>query len=160
LREQSIVTTRNVKETLAVGEQLGRRLERGDVVALYGELGSGKTTLTKGIARGLRIQAEVFSPTFTLIHEYPGRLPLYHVDLYRIQDEEEIWNLGIEEYLYGEGVTVIEWADRMQSLLPSVRLDVSLRAIGEEEREIEFRAHSERLSRIAEETASGARSRD
>lgn len=96
-----ILKTRSADDTVALGEQLGRLLEPSDVVALYGELGSGKTTFTKGIARGMGVKAEVLSPTFTLIHEHPGRVSLYHVDLYRLEDEEEIWNLGIEDYLLG-----------------------------------------------------------
>lgn len=144
-----------------LGERLGRELEPGDVVALYGELGSGKTTLTKGLARGLGVPTEVFSPTFTLIHEHPGgRIPLYHVDLYRLEDEEEVWNLGIEDYLYGNGVTIIEWAERMPSLLPEVRLDLKLVVTGDEEREISMESNSERLRNVIEGLAEDARACD
>ena len=88
------------------------------MIALFGDLGAGKTTLTKGIAVGLGLAADIHSPTFTLIHEHPGAVPLYHVDLYRLSCEEEIETLGLEEYIYSDGVTIIEWADRMKSLLP------------------------------------------
>lgn len=133
---------------MALGEKLGRLLGPGDVIALFGDLGAGKTTLTKGIARGLGLSADVHSPTFTLIHEHPGKVPLYHVDLYRLSHEEEVESLGIEEYIYGDGVTIIEWADRMTSLLPPDRLDIELRMQGDTERAIGLEADSERMSRI------------
>src|SRR5580704_11711709 len=102
------VETKNLEETLEFGEQLARELQRGDVIALSGELGAGKTALVKGLARGLGIALDVTSPTFTLIHEYKGgRLPLYHIDLYRIRGEKEAIALGLDEYLPGDGVTVI-----------------------------------------------------
>lgn len=155
------IRTRSAEDTMNLGERLGRELEPGDVVALYGELGSGKTTLTKGLARGLGVPTEVFSPTFTLIHEHPGgRIPLYHVDLYRLEDEEEVWNLGIEDYLYGNGVTIIEWAERMPSLLPEVRLDLKLVVTGDEEREISMESNSERLRNVIEGLAEDARACD
>src|SRR3990170_4836152 len=110
------ICTENADETISFGEALGSRLGPGDVVALFGELGSGKTTLTKGIARGAGVAAEVFSPTFTLIHEHPGRVPFYHVDLYRLTGQEDVEDLGIEEYLYGQGLVVIEWAERAAGL--------------------------------------------
>lgn len=154
------VITRSAEETLKLGEQLGRELEPGDIVALYGELGAGKTTLTKGIARGLEIKTEVVSPTFTLIHEHQGRVPLYHIDLYRLTDEEEIWNLGIEDYLYNAGVTIVEWAERMPSLLPEIRLDIRLNATDADEREILFDPGSERLRRIVERLSINARACD
>ena len=136
---------------MALGEELGRRLRSGDVVALFGDMGAGKTTFTKGIARGLKLVADVHSPTFTLIHEHPGEIPLYHVDLYRLSDEREVEELGIEEYLQAEGVVVIEWADKMKSLLPPDRLDVDLRMTGDTERELSFEGSSERMRGIVEE---------
>ena len=146
-----VIHTKTSEETMALGEELGRRLRSGDVVALFGDLGAGKTTFTKGIARGLKLAAEVHSPTFTLIHEHPGETPLYHVDLYRLSDEREVEELGIEEYLQAEGVVVIEWADKMKSLLPPDRLDVDLRMTGDTERELTFEGHSERMRGIVEE---------
>ena len=146
-----VIHTKTAEETMALGEELGRRLRSGDVVALFGDLGAGKTTFTKGIACGLKLVADVHSPTFTLIHEHPGEIPLYHVDLYRLSDEQEVEGLGIEEYLQADGVVVIEWADRMKSLLPPDRLDIDLRMTGDTERELSFEGQSERMRGIVQE---------
>lgn len=98
---------------------LGSRLQKGDILALIGDLGTGKTALTKAIARGMGITDTITSPTFTIVQEYTGgRLPLYHFDVYRINDPEEMYELGYEEYFFGEGVCIIEWADLIQELLP------------------------------------------
>ncbi len=140
------ITTTSADETTALGERLGRLLAPGDVVALFGDLGAGKTTLTRGIAVGLGLDADIHSPTFTLIHEHPGRVQLYHVDLYRLSSEQEVETLGLEEYIYSDGVTVIEWGDRMKSLLPAERLDITLRMTGDTDRELTLETNSERLS--------------
>lgn len=145
----TIITT-SAEETIDLGERLGRLLGPGDVIALFGDLGAGKTTLTKGIAVGLGLTADVHSPTFTLIHEHPGAVALYHVDLYRLSHEQEVETLGLEEYIYSDGVTVIEWADRMKSLLPKDRLDITLLMRGETERELTFETESERVAKIIE----------
>lgn len=142
--------TTDAQQTIDLGERLGRELRPGDVIALFGDLGAGKTTLTKGIAVGLGLAADIHSPTFTLIHEHPGAVPLYHVDLYRLSSEEEIETLGLEEYIYSDGVTIIEWADRMKSLLPPDRLDITLRMQGDTERELVFETDSERIARVIE----------
>lgn len=113
------VIIENEKQTKEFGLDLGRRLEKGDVVALIGDLGTGKTALTKYIAQGLGINDTITSPTFTIVREYhDGRLPLYHFDVYRICDIEEMYELGYEEYFYGDGVCVVEWADLIEELLP------------------------------------------
>lgn len=93
-------------------------LKSGTVIALHGELGAGKTCLVQGLARGLDVQEPVHSPTFTLINEYCGRMPLYHLDLYRLHSENQALDIGIENYLPGDGITAIEWADRIEGLLP------------------------------------------
>jgi tRNA threonylcarbamoyladenosine biosynthesis protein TsaE len=111
-------------ETFDLGEKLGEKLNNGDIVALYGELGAGKTVFTKGIAKGLGVCEEITSPTFTLLKEYEGRNRLYHFDLYRIEDEEALENIGFYEYLGGEGVCVIEWADKA-SLPPCIIVTLS-----------------------------------
>jgi tRNA threonylcarbamoyladenosine biosynthesis protein TsaE len=104
---------------MAVGRTEAAPLRRGDVLALCGELGAGKTHFVKGVAAGLGTSAEITSPTFTLIHEYPGgRLPLYHFDFYRLEDEDEALKIGLDEYLDGDGVCIIEWADKFPGLLP------------------------------------------
>ena len=111
--------TFNEEELKEYGRKLGRALSSGTVIALIGDLGAGKTTLTKAIAKGLDVEEHVTSPTFTLINEYEsGRLPLYHFDVYRIDDIDEMNMLGYEEYFYGNGVTVVEWADKTMELLP------------------------------------------
>ena len=120
------IHTSSPRETELLGESIGRALEPGMVVALIGELGAGKTTLTKGIARGLEVPDLVHSPTFTLIHEHKGRLPVYHFDLYRLDTIEQIEDLGYEDYFYGSGVTIVEWAEKIESLLPEDHLEVSI----------------------------------
>ena len=110
---------KNEEETRAFGLELGASLRKGDIVALIGDLGTGKTALTKYIAEGLGIRETITSPTFTIVQEYrQGRLPLYHFDVYRIGDPEEMYELGYEEYFYGDGVCIIEWADLIEELLP------------------------------------------
>ena len=126
---------KNQQETENFGLALAGKLVPGSVVALTGDLGAGKTTLTKAIAKGLGVQSMVTSPTFLIIQEYKdGRLPLYHFDLYRIDDEEEMDELGYEEYFYGDGICVLEWADRIRSLLPENTLWIHIK-YGKEENE-------------------------
>lgn len=148
---EATIVTNNAEETMALGKRLGEKLTAGDVLALFGDLGAGKTTLTKGIAEGMQLAADVHSPTFTLIHEHPGPVPLYHIDLYRLSGEEEVESLGLEEYIYGDGVTIIEWADRMLPELPGERLDITLRMKGDTRREFVFSAQSDRMTAIIEE---------
>jgi tRNA threonylcarbamoyladenosine biosynthesis protein TsaE len=122
------LTTNGPDETIEVGRRLGNLLVAGDVVALVGDLGAGKTCLVKGIARGLEVPevSYVRSPTFVILNTYPGRCDLNHLDLYRIESPQEMEDLGPREIFYGEGVTVIEWADKMEDLLPEDHLRVSL----------------------------------
>ena len=130
--------TRSPSETVELGKTLGHCLVRGDVVALYGELGSGKTTLTKGLAAGLgaRGQERVRSPTFVLLNLYKGRLPIYHIDLYRVQSLERLHDIGYEEYAFGDGVVVIEWAEKAEQVLPEKAIRVRLKTLGQSSREI------------------------
>jgi tRNA threonylcarbamoyladenosine biosynthesis protein TsaE len=113
------ITTRSPDETVAWGRAFAARLRAGDVVALTGELGAGKTCLVKGIAAGLGVNAPVTSPTFTLIHEYKGKIPVYHVDLYRLESPSEVLAIGILDYFGGNGVCIIEWAEKVAEMLPS-----------------------------------------
>jgi tRNA threonylcarbamoyladenosine biosynthesis protein TsaE len=109
----------SVEAAQAFAESWAADLAGGEIFALYGVLGAGKTQLVKGLARGLGYEGDVTSPTFTLVHEYRGgRLPIYHLDLYRIADERAAINIGVDDYLPSDGVTVIEWADRIPQLLP------------------------------------------
>ncbi|CAI9396683.1 MULTISPECIES: tRNA (adenosine(37)-N6)-threonylcarbamoyltransferase complex ATPase subunit type 1 TsaE [Bacillaceae] len=114
----------NVEETISFAERIGLLLKAGDVITLEGDLGAGKTTFTKGIAKGLGIAKTVNSPTFTIIKEYQGILPLYHMDVYRLKDSEE--DLGFEEYFEGDGVTVVEWAHLIEDQLPIEFLQIQL----------------------------------
>ena len=120
--------THSPEETQAIGERVGQNLKSGDIVALIGDLGAGKTCLTQGIARGVKIEPNqiVNSPSYTLINEYAGKIPIYHIDLYRLQRREEILDLGLEEYLEGNGICIIEWADRMLDLLPEGCMTIEL----------------------------------
>lgn len=109
----------NELDTREFGIELAKKLKPGDIIALIGDLGTGKTTLTKSIAEGLGIRDMITSPTFTIVQEYTeGRLPLYHFDVYRICDTEEMYELGYEEYFFGQGVCVVEWADQIMELIP------------------------------------------
>ncbi|HEV8338274.1 MAG TPA: tRNA (adenosine(37)-N6)-threonylcarbamoyltransferase complex ATPase subunit type 1 TsaE [bacterium] len=151
------LTTRNQEETLDLGRRIGRALGRGDLVALVGELGTGKTVLARGIAEGLGASGYVASPTFTLIREYQGPTPMYHVDLFRLTPQEAA-DLGLEESME-QGVIVIEWAERAPGLLrpPLLRIDL---AFGEapEERVIRFSAEGEGpAAALAAVSAAGAR---
>jgi len=128
--------TGSAEETRALGERLSRRLAPGDVVALYGGLGSGKTTLTQGVCRGLGVREVVNSPTFTIVNEYRGRCPVYHLDCYRLEGAEDLVGLGSEEYFYGDGVCLIEWAEKAADVLPARRFDVRLKQVGGGRREI------------------------
>jgi tRNA threonylcarbamoyladenosine biosynthesis protein TsaE len=134
MRLQAI--SRNAGDTQELGERVGRLLEAGDVVCLYGELGSGKTVLTKGIARGLGVAPEhtVRSPSFVLLHRYQGRVPVYHADLYRLDGPADIADIGLREFLGGDGVAVIEWADKLEASLPRERLDIAIAHQTEETR--------------------------
>ena len=130
--------TRGPTQTVNLGRALGKCLTKGDVVALYGELGSGKTTFVKGVAGGLGAErAEgVRSPTFVLLNLYKGRLPIYHIDLYRVQSLERLQDIGYEEYACGDGVTVIEWAEKAERLLPEGAVRVWLKSLSKRSREI------------------------
>jgi len=107
-----------VAETRELAAQLARQALAGDIFALYGDLASGKTTFVQGFCAARTVTEPVNSPTFTLINEYSGDVPIYHFDCYRLRDENDLLSLGYEEYFYGEGIVLIEWADRVQSLLP------------------------------------------
>ena len=134
--------TESVEETYALGTQLAAELDAGAVLALYGDLGTGKTHLVKGIAKGLGLDpATVRSPTFTILHTYDeGRRPLYHFDAYRVQTPDEFVELGFEEYVHGDGITCIEWADRVEDLLPPHTLHLTLSHVDAHRRRIGMRS--------------------
>lgn len=122
-----IIETNTPKETFAFGEQLGKNAKPGTVYTLIGDLGVGKTVLTQGLAKGLEIQEPISSPTFTIVQVYEeGRLPLYHFDVYRIGDVEEMEEIGYEDYFYGEGVSLIEWANLIEEILPEHYTEIKI----------------------------------
>lgn len=134
--------THSAEETVKLGEGLGKRLSRGDVVALYGDMGSGKTTFTKGIGKGLGVKdaRHINSPTFVLIKEYSADMPMYHLDLYRLDSLEDIENIAVDEYLYNsDGVTIIEWAEKIKKILPKRHIAVTFKIRSEKERYIDIR---------------------
>ena len=130
------LTTTSPEETEAAGARLGATLKSGDVVALTGELGAGKTVFVQGLARALGVATGATSPTFVLVNEYRGRLPVHHVDAYRTTSLAELMDLGIEEMMDGDGVTVIEWAERLEPLLPARAVRVRIAGVGDEPRTI------------------------
>ena len=134
-----------LQRTESLGTVLGKIAEPGDIITLAGTLGAGKTALTQFIGRGLGIDPRIYitSPTFSLLHEYQGRIPLYHMDLYRLGSEEEIESLGFPEYLYGRGLTVIEWPERLGNLMPTERLHIELVISGEVSRIAHLNAHGD-----------------
>lgn len=127
------------EETEAAGERLGRTLGPGDVVALVGELGAGKTCFIQGLVRGLGVTTHATSPTFVLINQYRGRVPVYHVDAYRTESLAELQDLGLPELFAGDGVTVVEWADKLLPLLPPGTIEVTIAGVGDEPRKIMIR---------------------
>lgn len=137
MSDKKIFNTFSPGETIALGNKIGEQLEAGDVVALVGDLGAGKTTFMQGLAQGLDVKGYVKSPSFTLVNKYEGRFPVYHLDLYRLGDVNEIHELGIEEYLYGDGVCIIEWAEKAYSLLPEKHIMIKFFYTGDKTRKIE-----------------------
>ncbi len=122
------ILSKGPEETRAFGKHLAKALKKGDIICLFGDLGSGKTTLIKGIAEGLNIDPKkVNSPTFVLMNIYQGRLPLFHFDLYRLEDLHGISSIGYDEFLYGDGISVIEWADRLGEFLPEEYLKIEMK---------------------------------
>ena len=150
----SVITT-SQEQTWQIGEMLGARLDAGDTVCLYGDLGAGKTSFSYGIALGLEVEEQyITSPTFTFVNEYQGRVPLYHIDLYRLKDPDELENIGFAEYIDSDGVTVIEWAERAEDELPLECLSVYLSYVNDHSREIGFLAEGERYEKILDELSS------
>jgi tRNA threonylcarbamoyladenosine biosynthesis protein TsaE len=137
-------------ESRELGRALGRLLKAGDLIALYGDLGSGKTVLAQGISTGLGYDGYVSSPSFVIVNEYAGRVPILHVDLYRIHNPAEIEDLGYRELFFGDGVAIIEWAERAQELLPDERLDIRISIDAPDRRTITLDAHGDRHIRVTD----------
>jgi tRNA threonylcarbamoyladenosine biosynthesis protein TsaE len=138
------LTTHSPEQTQEFGTRLGKIARSGDVVLLTGKLGAGKTCLTQGIAWGLDIDDYAISPSFVLVRELYGRLPLYHLDFYRLENLEEIAELGLDEYFYGQGVSVVEWADRALSLLPPENLLIEMDYVSDSERRLKLKPSGKR----------------
>ena len=139
--ESLTVECQDESQTHRLGVLLGQCLQPGTVVALSGNLGAGKTRFVRAAAHGLGVtSATVNSPTFVLIHEYQGRVPVYHFDTYRLKDIDEFHELGADEYMHGDGVCFIEWAERVAEALPRDRLEISIRTLGETVRSFDFQA--------------------
>lgn len=149
-----VVRTESAAATQALGHRLGELLRAGDVVALSGDLGAGKTVFTRGIAAGAGAWGYVASPTFTLIREYEGQVPIYHVDLYRLDDASQLADLGLEEILDRAAIVVIEWAEHAAEMLPSKHLWIALRFVnGDDIREIAFTPRGPRYEQMVAKLA-------
>lgn len=150
--------TASSEETIALGKKIGERLRKGDVLAMQGTLGAGKTTITKGIAESLGIEETITSPTFCLISEYYGRMPLYHMDVYRLGGAEDFADLGTDDMIYGDGVCIIEWSEKIMSELPDsaivVRIEKASSASGDASAGVEASADAGESSN-ADNSASG-----
>ena len=150
------IITNNSEETIELGRIISRFLQKGDILALFGDLGSGKTTLVKGIAKGLKVKSQIVnSPSFVLLKEYKGKLPVYHFDFYRIKKGEEVYGIGLEEFLFGKGICVIEWADRIRRFLPKEYLRMELKVKDKNKRKIRmigFGKHYKELVKKYENT--------
>jgi tRNA threonylcarbamoyladenosine biosynthesis protein TsaE len=143
--------THSPEQTHELGRSIGKLVQHGDVILLTGELGTGKTCLTQGIAWGLGIEEYTLSPTFVIMREMRGRLPLYHVDLYRLDDIKEIADLGLDDYLYGNGVCVVEWAEKGLSIMPGEHLLVEISHLGEDERSFQLRPGNQHYQDMLEQ---------
>ena len=141
-------TTRSPGETRKLGRSLGELAAPGDIFLLVGKLGAGKTCLTQGIARGLGIKESVLSPSFVLVRELKGRVPLYHIDLYRLDRLEEISELGLDEYLFGNGLTVVEWASKGIEVLPEEHLLIEIEYLVDDERRTKISANGKRYEEL------------
>jgi tRNA threonylcarbamoyladenosine biosynthesis protein TsaE len=151
-RNKVVIQTKNTSETIRLGKRIGGHLRPGDVVALAGELGTGKTQLIKGVAVGVGVGKPTYitSPSFTLINEYTGKIPFYHIDLYRLNSEKEAEELGLEDYFQSMGITVVEWADKIPSLLPKEMLSIHIHYTGKHTRSLEILGKGRRYEEILE----------
>ncbi len=147
--KQYTYTSRGSDETISLGEKIAKLFQPGDVITLEGDLGAGKTHFTKGVAKELEVKRVVNSPTFTIIKEYSGRIPLYHMDVYRLEHSDE--DLGFDEYFNGQGVTVIEWASIIEEQLPEERLDIVIRIGIDGERSFIFTPRGDRYDLLCKE---------
>ena len=137
--------THSADETTALGYKIGKKLKKGDIIAMQGTLAAGKTTITKGIAQALDISEEITSPTFCLISEYYGKMPLYHMDVYRLDGTEDFINLGVDDMLYGDGVCIIEWSEKIMNELPKNTIILRILTQDDNSRKIEIENFNETI---------------
>ena len=142
--------THSADETTALGYKIGKKHKKGDIIAMQGTLAAGKTTITKGIAQALDISEEITSPTFCLISELYGNMPLYHMDVYRLDGTEDFINLGVDDMLYGDGVCIIEWSDNIKDILPKNRLEIKIKVIDENKRSLTINAYGKEYEELCE----------
>jgi len=145
------ITTKSPEETKILGEEVGKLAKPGDLLAFYGELGAGKTCFIQGISQGLEVKDYVTSPSFTIVNEYQGKIHIYHFDLFRLDHAEDILELGYEEYFYGEGLTVIEWAEKIECFLPKEHLKIDINFKDYYQRKISFIPQGDRFNHFLEE---------
>lgn len=150
-----ILRLNGLKETENFGIKLGKSLKAGDIVCLNGDLGAGKTTLTKSIGLGLGVDEYITSPSFTLINQYRGRIIVYHFDVYRLEEVDELYDLGFDEYFYGDGVCIIEWADKIEKLIPEERITIDIEKTDKvDERILHISGNGNRYEEIVKELGS------
>ncbi|MBM4432879.1 MAG: tRNA (adenosine(37)-N6)-threonylcarbamoyltransferase complex ATPase subunit type 1 TsaE [Chloroflexi bacterium] len=142
------IISHSPEQTQKLGVRIGKLAQAGDIILLVGNLGAGKTCLTQGIAWGLKIKEYAASPSFMIVRELKGRLPLYHIDLYRLDHIEEIADLGLDEYLYGKGVCVVEWAEKGLAVLPEEHLLIEINFVSDNERRFRFKPRGKRYLEI------------
>lgn len=142
----------NLEETEKFGIKLGEALRSGDILCLNGDLGAGKTTITKSIGVGLGVEEYITSPTFALINQYMGRVPVYHFDVYRLENAHELYDLGFDEYFYGKGVCIIEWADKIDRMIPTDRIVIDIEMGNSiDERILNIHGHGDRYHELVKE---------
>lgn len=145
------IIANDLKDTEKLGKIIAKCLEKGTVICLDGELGAGKTSLTQFIAEEFGVKEYIVSPTFTIIKEYEGKLPFYHMDVYRIGSEDDMYELGFDEYIYSEGVTIIEWADLIRAILPQERVNIKIIRIDDRKREISIEGEGPAYEKLLKE---------
>jgi len=146
-REQMRFVSKSAEETERLGKELGEKLKKGQVVSLRGSLGAGKTVLAKGIAKALGINEAIVSPTFTIVQEYHGKEKLYHLDIYRLSGDDEFESMGGEEFLYPDGITLIEWSEKIEDMLPDDTLFISIAIDENQDRIIEITGGADEYTR-------------
>lgn len=136
------IITKNESETIILGDTISKTLKKSDVICLVGSLGAGKTVMAKGICKGLAVKGFVNSPSFKIVNEYRGKFSVYHIDLYRLNSAREINDLRLDEYIYGNGITIVEWAEKLgKKNLPKKRIEIYIKIKNENEREIKWRRY-------------------